>query len=492
MITNNENIKVPHLLVALIPLILLLGLIGVMVLLFDGDILGGASQIAILIATFVCCLLGLSLKTGTFHDFEEHFVNQVKNTSIPLLMLLLIGALSGAWMVSGVVPTMIYYGVDLLHPSIFLLATCIICAIVSITTGSSWTTIATIGLALMGIGQVHGFSDGWIAGVITSGAYFGDKISPLSDTTVMSSSVTNTPLFVHIRYMMITTIPTFIIALIVFGIVGVVDTHHGVLELQHFKEELASRFNITPWLFVVPLITAILIAKRLPSLVILSVSAISASVFALIFQPGLLQEIGNSDTITGVSATLKGMFTMLFGQTSLAMPTEQLSTLVATRGMAGMLNTIWLIICALSFGASMTAFRMLDSITNGLMRLVKGRTSLVATTTAGGVVMNITTADQYVSILLTGNMFKELYKREGYETRLLSRTIEDSVTVTSVLIPWNSCSMTQSAVLNVPTLVFLPYCVFNYLSPITTILVARLGYKIWRIPPDLEPDAIDD
>ena len=480
---NKEiNIKLPHLIVALIPLLLLLGLIALMVFLFDGDILDGAGQIAILLAAIVCCVLGLILKTGTFTDFEIDCVKQLKNTAVPLLMLLLIGALSGSWMVSGVVPTLIYYGVELLHPALFLLASCIICAVVSITTGSSWTTIATIGLALMGIGQVHGFSNGWIAGAIISGAYFGDKISPLSDTTVMAASVTGTPIFTHIRYLMITTIPTFIIALIVYTVVGFAGSHQGVVELQEFKTALASRFNITPWLLIVPLITAILIAKRLPSLIILTVSIVAATIFGAIFQPELFKEIGSSLGGSNNMVGLKGLIQMLFGTTSLAMPTEQLQELVATRGMSGMLNTIWLIICALAFGAAMSAFKMLDSITLALMKLVTGRTSLVATTTAGGILMNITTSDQYVSILLTGDMFKELYRKEGFEPRLLSRTLEDSITVTSVLIPWNSCSMTQSAVLNVPTLTFLPYCIFNYLSPFTTILIARIGYKIWRIP----------
>ena len=377
-------------------------------------------------------------------------------------------------MVSGVVPSLIYYGVQIIHPDVFLVSSCIISAMVSVMTGSSWTTIATIGIALMGIGRAQGFDDGWIAGAIISGAYFGDKISPLSDTTVLASGSVNVPLFQHIRYMVITTLPSIVIASVVFFVVGLMFEGSDTGEIAAFSQALSGRFNITPWLLAVPVLTGIMIAKRWPPIITLFLSTLLAVVFALVFQSDVLGEIADGDLF-------KGAMQSVYGSTSIPTDSQLLTDLVATRGMAGMMGTIWLILCAMCFGGTMEAGGMVRGITQLFVRMIRGRTSLVSATACSGLMLNLAVADQYICVLLTGNMFKRIYDRQGYERRLLSRTTEDSVTVTSVLVPWNTCGMTQSTVLGVPTLTYLPYCIFNLVSPLVSICVAALGYKIFRV-----------
>ena len=408
--------------------------------------------------------------------------------STALIILLIIGALSAAWMLSGVVPTLIYYGVQIIHPRFFLVSCCIICAVVSVMTGSSWTTIATIGIALMGIGKAQGFAEGWTAGAIISGAYFGDKISPLSDTTVLASSVTDTPLFTHIRYMMFTTVPSLTITLILFAVAGFFHTMDTTEHIALFTDGLAERFHISLWLLLVPVVTGILIAKKVPSIITLFLSTLMAVVFMLIFQPEIVTEIAG-DCANRATALFKGTIVSLYSATFLAAPTPELGELIATRGMSGMMGTIWLIICAMCLGGAMTACGMLGSITSLFVRFTHRLVGLVASTVGTGLFLNLATADQYISIILTGNMFKGIYEKEGYESRLLSRTTEDAVTVTSVLIPWNTCGMTQATILGVPTLVYLPYCFFNYISPLMSILVAAIGYRIVKPGCTVKPKA---
>ena len=415
-------------------------------------------------------------------DIELAIINNISGVSPAIIILLIIGALSGAWMISGVVPTLIYYGIKVIHPSFFLTSTCIICALVSVMTGSSWTTIATIGIALMGIGRAQGFEDGWIAGAIISGAYFGDKMSPLSDTTVLAASVTDTPLFRHIKYMLITTVPSMIITLIIFTIVGLLYGGSDTAHIAEFAEALHSKFHITPWLLIVPVVTGVLIAKRVPSIITLFISTLLAGIFAIIFQSDLLIEIAsaNGEIIQSTRGIFKGVMMTFYGSTHLQSYDPTLTELIATRGMSGMLYTIWLILCAMCFGGAMTANGMIGSLTSVFLTFMKKTVSLFASTVAAGITLNLTTSDQYISIILTGNIFEDIYHKKGYEGRLLSRTIEDSVTVTSVLIPWNTCGMTQATILNVSTLTYLPYCFFNLISPLMSIIVAAIGYKIIR------------
>ena len=482
--------RIPSPLLSLVPILVLVALLFVTIHTFGSDALSGGSQVVLLTATAVCCLIAMGYSKVRWKAIELAMVNNISGVATALIILLIIGALSGSWMISGVVPTLIYYGMQIIHPSFFLASTCIICAIVSVMTGSSWTTIATIGIALLGIGQAQGFEDGWIAGAIISGAYFGDKISPLSDTTVLASSVTDTPLFKHIKYMMITTVPSMIITLTIFTVAGFAHEATATDQIAMYSASLRETFHISLWLLIVPVITGILIAKRIPSIITLFISATLAGIFALFFQPHLLQEISGLP-VQDMQSQFKGLIMTFYGSTQVQTGNPELNDLVSTRGMSGMMNTIWLIICAMCFGGAMTASGMLGSITSVFIRFMKRTVGLVASTVASGLFLNICTADQYISIILTGNMFKDIYQKKGYESRLLSRTTEDSVTVTCVLIPWNTCGMTQATILGVATFTYLPYCFFNLISPLMSITVAAIGFKIKRINEKAESIATD-
>jgi NhaC family Na+:H+ antiporter len=349
-----EQHKLPHPLVALLPVILLILMVAVSVSLFGGDALNGASQMALIFATAFCLLIGKMSVNAHWQEFEKQLHKNFKNISGALLILLLIGSLSATWMMSGVVPLFIVYGMQIIHPAVFLLSACIISAVVSVLTGSSWTTIATIGIALLGIGMALGFTPGWIAGAIISGAYFGDKISPLSDTTVLASSVTGTPLFTHIRYMLITTVPSFIISLIVFGVAGMMMTKQVMTESEVFEQVLTNKFHLSYWLLIVPAITVFLIVKRYPPLVTLFLSMLSGLIFVVIYQQDLLFEVAGSKDRSTIDL-VKGALITTFGKTGIATGNAEIDALVATRGMQGMLNTVWIIICATCFGAAMAS-----------------------------------------------------------------------------------------------------------------------------------------
>ncbi len=473
----NEKTKIPAPLIAIIPLVVLVALLAMVIPIFGSDALMGGSQVSLLVASAVCVALAMGLYNYKWSVLEEGMAKNIKKVTPAIIILLLIGAISGTWMLSGVVPTLISYGLHILSPRFFLASCCIICAIVSVITGSSWTTIATIGVALLGIGKAMGFDTGWIAGAIISGAYFGDKISPLSDTTVLASSTTGTKLFTHIRYMLVTTVPSIVITLVIFMVAGLTMSHTDSAQSALFADTLAQKFNLSPWLLLVPLITGILIVVKLPTIITLFISSVVAGICILIFQPHVLLQIAQSDTLDFATG-FKALMTSVFGSTALSTGHPEIDALVATRGMRGMMDTIWLIICAMCFGGVMSASHMISSITNLFVRFVHKPKSAVCSTVGAGLFFNACTADQYLSIILTGNLFKDLYHNRGLESRLLSRTVEDSVTVTSVLIPWNSCGMTQATVLGVGTLTYLPYCFFNLLSPLMSILVAITGFKI--------------
>ncbi len=483
--TRMKTNKIPSPLISLIPIVVLIILLIFSVTTFGSDSLSGGSQVSLLIASSVAISISMLFFKISWKDFEIAITNNISGISTALVILLIIGALSGTWMISGVVPTLIYYGIEIIHPRFFLVSTCVICALISVMTGSSWTTIATIGIALLGIGKAQGFHEGWIAGAIISGAYFGDKVSPLSDTTVLASSVTNTPLFTHIRFLMITTVPSFIISLIIFAIAGISYDVTNTAHIIEFQQVLSSKFNISFWLLLVPVITGIMISKKVPSLITLFLSTALAVIFAIIFQPHLIFELAGTN-VTGIQALYKGAFQMIYGSTSLDAGNNEVNSLIATRGMAGMMSTIWLIICAMCFGGAMTASGMLGSLTSTLVRFTKKRFGIVTSSVVSGLLLNVTTADQYMSIILLGNMFKDIYKKNGFESRLLSRTAEDAITVTSPLIPWNTCGMTQSTILNVPTIVYLPYSFFNILSPLMSIFISIIGYKIFVRKDSLE------
>jgi NhaC family Na+:H+ antiporter len=485
---EDKTVRRPSALLSLAPILVLAGLLFFTVHIFGSDALSGGSQIVLLTSSAVCCLIAILHCKVKWKTIEKAIAGNITSVATALLILLLIGALSGSWMLSGVVPTLIYYGMQLIHPSIYLASACIICAIVSVITGSSWTTIATIGIALLGIGQAQGYASGWIAGAIISGAYFGDKVSPLSDTTVLASSIADTPIFTHIRYLMVTTVPSIAITLAIFLAAGFLHHTPATEQLSGYALALKASFRISPWLLLVPAITGILIARRVPALITLFLAAALAGIFALFFQPQLLDGLAGAET-SGITSRFKGLLIMFYGSTQVETGNAGLNELVATRGMGGMMNTVWLILCAMTFGGTMSAGGMLESIISTLLRFMKQTAGMVASTVASGLFFNITTADQYISIMLTGSMFKDIYRDKGYESRLLSRTTEDAVTVTSPLIPWNTCGMTQSTILGVSTFTYLPYCFFNLLSPLMSILVAALGYKIYRFRSAPQPPA---
>ncbi|MCF0198674.1 MAG: sodium:proton antiporter [Bacteroidaceae bacterium] len=464
--------RLPPFLIACVPLVFLVAFIACVVAVFGDETLLGASQLALLCAAALSVALGLLTRRITWHDFEEAIKEKVGGVSQALYILLLIGALGGSWMVSGVVPMCIYYGLDILAPAWFLPCACVLCAIVSVLTGSSWTTIATIGVALMGIGQAIGMPVGWSAGAIISGAYFGDKISPLSDTTVLASSTVGVPLFTHIRFMLYTTIPTFLIALSVFSLAGLAMATDTVNSVMAMQQAIDHTFVLSPWLLLVPLFTAIMIVRRWPTIPILFGGILAACAMALIFQGELLDQVAGEMQSSLLVHRFRGLMIMCYGNTNIDTGFESLNTLVATHGMRGMLGTIWLVMCAMLFGAAMTVTGMVESIMKQVLRAVKGAISLVASTAFVGALLNVIMADQYLCIILSGSMFKETYETHGLENKWLSRAVEDSATVTSVLIPWNTCGMTQSSVLGVSTLLYAPYCVFCYLSPLVTIIAA--------------------
>ena len=472
--------KLPHPLIAAIPLVVLIGLLAVVITLFGSDALSGGSQVALLMGLAVCVFISMVFYHVPWKAFEQQMAKTMGGVAVTVLILLAVGMLSGAWMVSGVVPTLIYYGVQLLSPQFFLVSACLICALVSLLSGSSWTTIATIGVALLGISHALGISEAWAAGAIISGAYFGDKMSPLSDTTILASSSTGVDLFTHIRYMMFTTTPAFVLTLVIFFVSGLGQGGDSVVQVDRYTEGLAHTYHISLWTLLVPVLTAVLIARRVPSLIVLFLSALMAGIMALVLQPHILTQIADEPSFSTPAALTKGLAVTYYGATAIDTGYAELNELVSTGGMTGMLNTIWLIICAMCFGAVMVASGMIESITRVVISWVRSRLGLVSSTVSTGLFLNITTGDQFISIVLTANMFHHVYEKQGYEPRLLSRTCEDSATVTSVLVPWNTCGMTQSTVLGVPTITYLPYCFFNILSPLMTILMAAIGWKIKR------------
>ena len=469
----------PSVVVSLIPLAVLVAFLALAIKLFGGDAIMGASQLSLLSASAVCTAIAIVGYRCKWQRLEDAIVTNMRSATPALIILLLIGAIAGTWMASGVIPTLIYYGLKILHPSFFLPASCIICALISLLTGSSWTTIATIGVALMGIGRALGFDDGWIAGAIISGAYFGDKISLMSDTTVLASSTSEVPLFTHIKYMVITTIPSFLIAIIVFTFAGLFATTAAAADTAQISSALEATYNISAWLLLVPVLTGLLISRRLPAIVTLFSSVLMAAVAMAIAQPDILMRIADVEELS-ILSSFKAIVLATTTDTAVETSNPLLNDLVATSGMGGMMNTIWLIICAMCFGGVMWGSGMLLAISQIFLRMAHRTISVVSSTVCSGIFFNLTTGDQYISIILTGNLFGHLYDNRGLERRLLSRSVEDSATVTSVLIPWNSCGMAQSTVLGVATLTYLPYCIFNLVSPMISILVAATGYKIFK------------
>lgn len=429
------------------------------------DAIAGYSPVVLLGSAALSVVLSFVFGALSRRGMTVGFVRSARQILPAVPMLICIAMVATTWMVSGVVPTLIVYGLEVLTPTLFLVTACVVCALISVLTGSSWSTIATIGVAFMGIGQVMGFSAGWIAGAIISGAYFGDKISPLSDTTVVASSACGVDLFAHMRYLMLSSVPALLLALVVFAVKGFMSDAADADQGMMLDGALRTTFNITSWTLVIPAITLALIAFRVPTLLTLAASALLGFVGIFVFQPDLGHSV--------ISAA-----GMLWSGNAMDTGVERLDSLVSTGGISGMMSTVALVLSAMMFGAAMMGTGMLASITRSFTSRLNKRTSIVGATVGSGLFMNSTTADQYLSLIITGNMYRNVYRQFGLEPRLLSRTIEDSVSVTSVLIPWNSCGITQSTVLGVSTMVYFPYCIFNILSPCMSLLLAWTGWRI--------------
>jgi NhaC family Na+:H+ antiporter len=453
------------------------------VIIFGDDTLSGANQIALILAAAIAGIIAirLGLKWASVRD---QIVKSIGSAMPAILILLLIGSLAGTWLLSGVVPALIYYGLKVIHPSIFLFAAVITCSMVSLATGSSWSTIATIGIALLGIGQALGIPAGLVAGAIISGAYFGDKMSPLSDTTNLAPAMAGTDLFTHIRFMMITTVPAMSLTLVLFLIIGFTNhIEHNSANVEAVLEQIGLNFNINAWLFLVPISLIYVIVRKVPPMPALLFGTLLGAVFAVIFQPDIINSVAGG-SYGYLKRTYISVMQSMFGETRIITENEIVNDLLHTRGMAGMLDTIWLILAAMVFGGVMDSAGLLMRISEAIIRWARSTGSLVASTVVTSIFFNITASDQYIAIVVPGRMFSKIYRERGYKPEMLSRTLEDGGTVTSVLVPWNTGGATQARVLGVPTLTYLPYCFFNLLTPLMSILIASLNYRIRRFGQD--------
>jgi len=466
---------------ALFPLIALIVMLAINVFYFKDASLDGSNQFVLLLGGAVAAIVGFA-KGVSYEEMMNAVADNLKSTSSALLILLMVGALSGTWLLSGIIPTMIYYGIQLLNPSIFLLVSVLVCALISVATGSSWTTSATVGIALIGVGNAMGIPMGMTAGAILSGAYFGDKMSPLSDTTNLAAAMAGTDLFTHIRYMLYTTVPTLVITLIVFGILSFKIEPAAAVETASLLNAITESFTITPWLFAVPVLVIALIVRKTPPLAALLIGTLGGAVAALLFQPELIRTLSGSTELNFESVYIT-LLNAITEDLAVESSNTVLNDLFTSGGMAGMLGTIWLIICAMVFGGVMESIGALSKITAALLKLSKSTFGLVANTVGSCLALNVTASDQYLAIVVPGKMFAKAYEQKGLAPENLSRTIEDSGTVTSVLVPWNTCGAYHSSVLGVSVFEYFAYAVFNYVSPFMTLLFAALSLKIRKLVP---------
>ena len=469
---------------ALFPILILVILLSYNVMVYGDNALSGSNQFILLLGAAVAAVVGFQMKIS-YHSMIDKVAENLQSVTGALLILLFVGALAGTWLISGIIPAMIYYGLQILHPSIFLPACILICAIISLATGSSWTTSATVGIALIGIGKVLGIPVGMVAGAVISGAYFGDKLSPLSDTTNLAPAMAGGELFNHIRYMTITTIPSILITLVVFFIISLTQTTSGTADIAALMMAIKDKFTIHLGLFFVPLVVVLLIIRKTPPLIALLIGTLLGGLFALIFQQNILMEVAQVETFS-FSSAYKGIMDSITISTQITTSNPILNDLFSSGGMEGMLGTIWLIICAMVFGGVMDAIGALARISNALLEWAQTTFQLFASTVASCLAINLTASDQYLSIVIPGKMFAEAYKKRGLAPENLSRTLEDSGTVTSVLIPWNTCGAYQSGALGVATFDYIPYAIFNYLSPLMTLIFAAFNIKIKQLVSDIK------
>ncbi|MFZ1692831.1 MAG: Na+/H+ antiporter NhaC [Flavobacteriales bacterium] len=469
----------PSLLQALIPVLVLVALLALNVVVFGDSGLDGPNQLALLFAAAIAICIGLYNKHA-FIQLLDHIIRGITTALTAVLILLLIGALAATWLISGIVPAMIDHGLLLLTPKAFLVAACLVCCVISLATGSSWSTAATVGIALMGIGKALGFHEGMVAGAVISGAYFGDKLSPLSDTTNLAPAVAGTDLFAHIRYMLNTTVPSISIALLAFLAIGLFwAPEGGIGGVEELRAAIHARFSIGWWLYLVPLAVVVMIWKRIPALPALFIGMLLGALAAVIFQRPLLNQLAGGDSWQHLYKVI--MSTMGSG-VSIETGNATVDELLTAKGMYGMLKTIWLILSAMVFGGAMEGAGMLQRMAAAILTKARTDGSLIAATAGSCVLVNATASDQYLSIVVPGRMFAPVYAERGLHPKVLSRTLEDSGTVTSALVPWNTCGAYMGSVLGVATMTYLPFCFFNLISPVMTVLQGAFGWRIARIP----------
>lgn len=456
---------------ALSPIILLITLLSINVIVFSDDATSGANQMALIFSAMFAATIALNFGFS-WKNLQEGIVKSIGSAMGAIIILLIIGSLTGTWLIGGIVPAMIYYGIQIIDPSIFLFASCIVCAIVASSIGSSWTTVATIGVALITIGKAIGSPLEMTAGAIISGSYFGDKISPLSDTTNLASAMAEVDLIKHIKYMLFTTVPSIIISLVLFLILGF--KFSGNIDSDDINQIILTineNFHIGPELFITPLIMAFLIFKKVPAFPTLFIGTILGAITAILFQEKAISNISGSNVLTGI-IYYKIILQAMFGEMNIG------GDLLSSNGMYGMLNTVWLIICAMIFGGIMERAGFLKIIANAIMTKAKSHAALVTSTAGSCMFFNLTASDQYLAIVVPGRMYKSIYKKRKLAPENLSRTLEDTGTVTSVLIPWNTCGAYQASILGVATIAYLPFCFFNIISPFMTLLYAYAKIKI--------------
>lgn len=476
--------KKPSLLLSLTPIIVLIGLIILNINVFKDSAILGANQLALLISALVAAIIGLFFLKVPYEEIEKKIIQSISVSMQANLILLVVGTLIGLWIFSGVVPAMIYYGVKLINPTWFLPVSCLVCCIVSVATGSSWSTGGTVGIALIGIGQALNIPVEMVAGAVISGAYFGDKLSPLSDTTNLAPAMAGTDLFTHVRYMLYTTLPSIVIALIGYTILGFFYRADNVelTQVEVVMEVIRSNFNISPFLFLLPLAVFVMVAKKVPALPALIVGCLIGAVFILIFQQDLLTKILGADA--GAKAIYQKIIDVSISGFKIETGNKVIDSLLSRGGMAGMLTTVWLIFMSMVFGGVMEATGMLEEIARSILKMVKGAASLITATIASCAIFNLTASDQYLSIVVPGKMFKPSYDKFGLAPENLSRSLEDAGTITSVLVPWNTCGAYFATILGVSTGAYLPFCFFNLVNPIVAIIVANLGWNIRMKTPE--------
>lgn len=472
-IVKNPDLSTIH---ALIPVVGLIIMLAFNVFVFGDNAISGSNQFILLMGAVLAVVVGY-FNGVSYEQIIDEIAESISSTSEAIIILLLVGGLAGSWLLSGIIPSMIYYGLLVLHPSIFLPACIVITIIISLATGSSWSTTATVGIALIGIGQVMDISVGMVAGAVISGAYFGDKMSPLSDTTNLAAAMAGSDLFDHIRYMSLTTIPTISITFIIFIILSIFNSGNGSTNIDPMLAAIESKFFISPILFLVPAFLIFLVIRKVKPIYALFISILLGGAFAIIFQPSVVQSLADVQASTFIGA-YKGVVMAITEGCSLGGENELIADLFSSSGMAGMLGTIFLVIAAMCFGGAMDAIGALDRLSSAMLDLANSTFGLFASTVASCLTVNVTASDQYLAIVVPGKMFKKAYQQKGLAPENLSRTLEDGGTVTSVLVPWNTCGAYQSGVLGVSVADYFIYAIFNYLSPFMTLLYAALKIRI--------------